>query len=140
MTYTNTGIDAYNAALETQQHSQMIVTLFHMTAVYVSHAREAEQDRRPLDRHTYLNKALGIIHGLHLGLDREASPKAADALAEFYQGMDMQLIALQAKPETWRFDEVLKMLHMMCDSWQNVAYETMGGSVDNREDSHNDIV
>ena len=100
---------------------ELVVMLYDGALRAVAAAADAAARRDIRTRRDNVSKALGILAELQSSLDREKGGKVAEELDDLYGWMTSRLVDATVKQEVKPLNEVMRVLQILRDGWQQVA-------------------
>lgn len=70
-----------------------------------------------------LSKAVGIINGLQMSIDKSADPEMGQRLSEMYDYMKQRLNDASLSLDTAAIDEVIELIIPIKEAWDNIPPE-----------------
>ncbi len=111
---------AYGAANETVSKSQQIVMLYDGIIKFTRKARESIEENKIEERFNNLQRACKIILGLQFSLDFDNGGEISQILSNFYNAMDLRIMALNRSNSLEDLDKILNEIKIMRDAWNEI--------------------
>jgi flagellar protein FliS len=116
------GIETYQETLVTTQNKGKLVVLLYEGAIkFLKLAIKEIETGNPEEKGKYISKAIDIIFELNTVLDTKTGGEVAMNLRKLYLFMGRHLTEANAKQDTGKIEEVIKLLEELNQSWKAIA-------------------
>ncbi|MCX5633828.1 MAG: flagellar export chaperone FliS [Phycisphaerae bacterium] len=116
------GIETYQEnTITTQNQGRLVVMLYEGAIKFLKLAIPEMKTGNIEAKSKYLNKAEDIINELNTVLDMEAGSEIATNLRALYMFMLRNLHEANAKQDSGKIEEVIKLLEELNQSWRAIS-------------------
>ena len=116
------GVETYQeTAVTTQSKGRLVVMLYDGAIKFLKQAIRQIEANNPEEKGKYISKAIDIIFELNTVLDTEAGGEVAMNLRKLYMFMGRHLTEANAKQDTGKIEEVIKLLEELNQSWKAIT-------------------
>ena len=135
MTY-NANYEAYQQANQTIDQLQQVIMLYEGAIGFVKKAKEAIEAQDFQERYNMIERVLKITAALTSELEfNEQTNETAQALDNYYQGLEQRLLNIQCTDSLEDCDSVIRDLNVMLNAWRQVSQAPTEKATDQLSDS-----
>lgn len=109
-----------SSRIDSANPHELIGMLFDGAIDRINVAKGQIERKQTADKCASLSKAINIIEGLRLCLDKEKGGEVAKNLEDLYEYMSKQLLRANAGDRVELLDEVINLLARVRDGWSHI--------------------